>query len=170
MTTRAIDPMGSARIDDVRDPYRAERVRAQTREVRTAGLKPAPFAAIASLHSPMTATTSGLPRPGHAQAQVSGMPLDPLRDQYTAHCVKQAIAAFHAQQARQDAHTIAVNRALRDEQTALQARADAANDLGTIQALLPQQAYRFVVSAPGPSPQPLATGAGRARRRDEPSG
>ena len=30
MNARAIDPMGTARIDDVRDPYRAERLRAQT--------------------------------------------------------------------------------------------------------------------------------------------
>ncbi|WYX21177.1 hypothetical protein WJ973_09105 [Achromobacter xylosoxidans] len=34
MSAKAIDPMGSVRIDDVRDPYRAERLRAQARTER----------------------------------------------------------------------------------------------------------------------------------------
>ncbi len=71
-----------------------------------------------------------------------------LRDQYTAHCLKNAVLAHQAQQARLRERAIAANQAQRDEQTALQARADAANDLGTIQGLLPQQLYRHAVGVP----------------------
>ena len=65
-----------------------------------------------------------------------------------AHCLKQAAEAQLAQQARLDAQSVAVNRAEIAAQTVLQVRAQAANDLGTIQGLLPLQAYRFVVSPP----------------------
>ncbi|MFY0478512.1 hypothetical protein [Achromobacter marplatensis] len=70
-----------------------------------------------------------------------------------AHCLKHAVQAFHDQQARLDAHSIAVNQAQRDEQTVLEARAEAANDLGTIQGLLPLQPYRFAVGPPPLLPQ-----------------
>lgn len=65
-----------------------------------------------------------------------------------AHCLKQAADAQLAQQTRLDAQSVAVNRAEIAAQTVLQVRAQAANDLGTIQGLLPLQAYRFVVSPP----------------------
>lgn len=58
------------------------------------------------------------------------------------------VLAFHDQQARLEARSIAVNQAERDEQTLLQGRAEAANDLGTIQGLLPLQAYRYAAGVP----------------------
>ncbi|MBB1594637.1 hypothetical protein [Achromobacter sp. UMC46] len=65
-----------------------------------------------------------------------------------AHCLKNAIQAYHDQLAALDAHSLATHQALRDEQTAQQVRAEAANDLGTIQGLLPLQPYRFSVGLP----------------------
>lgn len=142
MNVRAIDPMGSARIDDVRDPYRVERVRAETYARVHAALRPQPT-----------------PKAVIAKHDTPSVPVNPLRDQYTAHCLKNAIQAFHAQQARLEALGLAVSRALQDEQTALQARADAANDLGTIQGLLPLQPYRFAVAMPQVIPQLMAAAA-----------
>lgn len=155
MSSSAVDPIGHTRIDTVPDPYRAQHAaRAQAQQfARIHSARQATVAATAA------AATSAAWQSASPKADVPGASTDPLRDQYTAHCLKLAIQAFHDQQARLDAHAIAVNRALRDEQTALQARADAANDLGTIQGLLPQQPYRFVVGVPPMLPLPLSVAA-----------
>ena len=108
MSLRAIEPIGAARIDNVVDGYRAERLRAQAQADRAARPQAPPF----------------------------------------ADCLKHAIQAFHDQLARLDARSLAANQALRNEQTAQQVRAEAANDLGTIQGLLPLQPYRFSAGLP----------------------
>ncbi|MFY1877813.1 hypothetical protein ACOTF3_17680 [Achromobacter xylosoxidans] len=151
MSAKAIDLMGSVRIDDVRDPYRAERLRAQAWTER-AGFARTQVAATAA--SPQRGAGAGRP--------AVGVPLDRLGDQYTAHCLRNAIQAFHDAQARLLARGIANNQALREEQAALRARADAANDLGTIQGLLPLQAHRIAASLPLLLPPPLAVVAGAA--------
>lgn len=150
MSSSAIDPIGHTRIDTVPDPYRAQHAaRAHAQQ----------FARIHSTRQAAAATPPATRQSSSPNADVPGASIDPLRDQYTAHCLKLAVQAFHDQQARLDAHAIAVNRALRDEQTALQVRADAANDLGTIQGLLPQLPYRFVVGVPPMLPLPLSPAA-----------
>jgi|GEM_PF-1973605 len=72
----------------------------------------------------------------------------PARESYTAHCVRNAAQAFHAQLDRLNAQSVAENQAQRDAQTALQVRAQAANDLGTIQGVLALQGQRYAVSQP----------------------
>ncbi len=154
MNARAVGPIGHARIDDVQDPYRTERLRAQARATRVA---PASFARMHAALRPAEAdATRHVERPGDGVA-----PLDTLRDQYTAHCLRNAIRAYHDQQARLDADGVAASQAVRRERTAQQARADAANDLGTIQGLLPLQAYRSAagIAAILPPPSTPATGA-----------
>ncbi|MEN5397736.1 hypothetical protein ABE612_09485 [Achromobacter xylosoxidans] len=164
MSAKAIDPMGSVRIDDVRDPYRAERLRAQARTER-AGFARTQAAALALAQagrSQAAATAASPQRGAGAGRPAVGVPLDRLGDQYTAHCLRNAIQAFHDAQARLLARGIANNQALREEQAALRARADAANDLGTIQGLLPLQAHRIAASLPLLLPPPLAVVAGAA--------
>ncbi|MFJ3460045.1 hypothetical protein [Achromobacter spanius] len=73
---------------------------------------------------------------------------DLLHDDYTAHCLKLAVQAFHAQLAKLDARTAAANQAVKDEQTRLEARAEAEHDLGTIDALLLLQSYRNAAGIP----------------------
>ncbi|CAB3822435.1 hypothetical protein ACUDCK_18560 [Achromobacter sp. CF-sbj1-Ac2-l] len=181
MSANAIDPIDPPRIDAVRDPYRLERLHAQLRTDRAMRARAAAFsrihaaqtqavsatAAVAASQPPPpaapAATASSAPRAAAPKMDAPGIALEPLRDQYTAHCLKLAIQAFRDEQARLQARTVATNRAERDAQAALQARAEAANDLGTIQGLLPQLPYRFVaglpailpsqtVAAPGPAP------------------
>lgn len=175
MSANAIDPIDPPRIDAVRDPYRLERLHAQLRTDRAMRARAAAFSRIhaaqtqavaASQPTPPAApaaTASSAPRAAAPKMDAPGIALEPLRDQYTAHCLKLAIQAFRDEQARLQARTVATNRAERDAQAALQARAEAANDLGTIQGLLPQLPYRFVaglpailpsqiVAAPGPAP------------------
>ncbi|WP_241130834.1 hypothetical protein [Achromobacter xylosoxidans] len=168
MSAKAIDPMGSVRIDDVRDPYRAERLRAQARTER-AGFARTQVAALALAQagrSQAAATAASPQRGAGAGRPAVGVSLDRLGDQYTAHCLRNAIQAFHDAQARLLARGIANNQALREEQAALRARADAANDLGTIQGLLPLQAHRIAASLPLLLPPPLAVvaGAGISKR------
>lgn len=150
MSSSAIDPIGHTRIDTVPDPYRAQlAARPQAQQ-------------FARVQAAKQATAASAPAAGQfarIKSDDAAASTDSLRDQYTAHCLKLAIQAFHDQQARLDAHAIEVNRALRDEQTALQVRADAANDLGTIQGLLPQLPYRFVVGVPPMLPLPLSAAA-----------
>ena len=157
MSSSAIDPIGHTRIDTVPDAFRAQHA-ARTQAQQFARIQAARQAAAAAAAA-ATPATSATRQSSSPNIDVPGASTDPLRDQYTAHCLKLAIQAFHDQQARLDTHAIAVNRALRDEQTALQARADAANDLGTIQGLLPQLPYRFVVGVPPMLPLPLSAAA-----------
>lgn len=181
MSANAIEPIDPLRIDAVRDPYRLERLHAQSRADRAMRTRAAEFARIHAAHAQAvsappataafqptppaapTATASSAPPAAAPKKDAPGVALEPLRDQYTAHCLKLAIQAFRDEQARLQARTVATNRAERDAQAALQARAEAANDLGTIQGLLPQLPYRFVaglpailpsqtVAAPGPAP------------------
>ncbi|KAA5923062.1 hypothetical protein F1536_17280 [Achromobacter xylosoxidans] len=164
MSAKAIDPMGSVRIDDVRDPYRAERLRAQARTER-AGFARTQAAALALAQagrSQAAATAASPQRGAGAGRPAVGVPLDRLGDQYTAHCLRNAIQAFHDAQARLLARGIANNQALREEQAALRARADAANDLGTIQGLLPLQAHRIAAGLSLLLPPPPMTAAGAA--------
>ncbi|CAB3684063.1 MAG: hypothetical protein J0I68_03040 [Achromobacter sp.] len=185
MSANAIDPIDPLRIDAVRDPYRLERLHAQLRTDRAMRARAAEFSrihaaqaqAVSATAAAAAAAATSQPTPPAAPASTAssappaaapkmdppGIALEPLRDQYTAHCLKLAIQAFRDEQARLQARTVAINRAERDAQAALQARAEAANDLGTIQGLLPQLPYRFVaglpailpsqtVAAPGPAP------------------
>lgn len=164
MSAQAIDPMGSVRIDDVRDPYRAERLRAQARTER-AGFARTQAVALALAHAgrSQAVATAALPQRGAGAAKPAvGLSLDRLGDQYTAHCLRNAIQAFRDAQARLQARDIANNQALREEQAVLRARADAANDLGTIQGLLPLQAHRVAAGLPLLLPPPLAVVAGAA--------
>lgn len=150
MSSSAIDPIGHTRIDTVPDPYRAQLAARQQAQQ---------FARVQAAKQATAASASAAGQFARNKADNAAASTDALRDQYTAHCLKLAIQAFHDQQAGLDAHAIAVNRALRDEQTALQVRADAANDLGTIQGLLPQLPYRFVVGVPPMLPLPLSAAA-----------
>ncbi|MDX3984823.1 MAG: hypothetical protein QHC88_06165 [Achromobacter sp.] len=175
MTARAIDPTGQVRIADIQrpyvqdryihDPYRSERLRAPTRAAPSTQLRPSSYARIqAAQGSVAMAAGAPLAPAAHRPAGVDGAQppasVDAMRDQYTAHCLKNAIQAYHDQQARLDARSVAANRQLRDEQTALQARADAAHDLGTIQGLLPYQAYRFAAGVMAVLPPPFTVAAG----------
>lgn len=163
MSSRAIDPLGSARIDDVRDPYRTERLRAQVRTARVARPQAPSFARIHAMSQPVAATAAAWQPPVGVRKRDPGESVIPLRDQYTAHCLRSAIQAFHDQQARLAARSIAANQAERDGQTELQTRADAANDLGTIQGLLPLQPYRYAVGVPVVLPQQVIAAAGVAQ-------
>lgn len=163
MSFRTVDPLGPARIDDARDPYRSERLRAQMRSDRAARPQAPPFARIQAARQPAAATATSSRKSVSVRNDVPAVSANPLRDQYTAHCLMNAILAFHDQQARLDARAIAVNQALRDEQATLQARAEAANDLGTIQGLLPQQPYRYATGVPPILAQQLTPAAGGAQ-------
>lgn len=175
MIARAIDPTGQVRIADTQrpyvqnrdivDPYRSERLRAQTRAAPPTQPPLSPYARIQAVQgSAAMAAGAPLARAAHRPASVDAArptaSVDAMRDQYTAHCLKNAIQAYHDQQARLDARSVAANRKLRDEQTALQARADAAHDLGTIQGLLPYQAYRCAAGVMAVLPPPFAVAAG----------
>lgn len=109
----------------------------------------------------MADTTSGASRL-HIASQHDATSADPLRDDYTAHCLKLAVQAFHEQQARLDARIAQVNQALKDERTLLEGRAEAANDLGTIDALLLQQAYRYAAGVPAALAPPMPSSSGHA--------
>lgn len=146
MSSTPLQPPALARIDDIRDPYRTERVGAQLRADRLTRPQTTPFPRLpAARHSAQAA--AGAPR-ASGESTNGAASVDPLREDYTSHCLKLAVRAFHEQQARLDARIAQVNQALKDEQTLLQARADAANDLGTIDALMPQQAYRYAAGVP----------------------
>ncbi|HCQ48440.1 MAG TPA: hypothetical protein DIW53_17460 [Achromobacter sp.] len=176
MTARAIDPTGQVRIADIQrpyvqdryihDPYRSERVRAPTRAAPSTQLRPSPYARIQAARELVAKSAAVVPaapdahRPAGVDTAEAPISVDAMRDQYTAHCLKNAIQAYHDQQARLDARSVAANRQLRDEQTALQARADAAHDLGTIQGLLPYQAYRFSAGVMAVLPPPFTVAAG----------
>lgn len=110
MTIHAIGPTGSARIDDVLDAYRAERMRAEAL----------------------------------AQRRTEAKTLAPA----FAHCLKLAMQVVREQQAALEARSIEVNRAEQKDLTMLQVRAEAANDLGTIQGLTPLQQYRYAAGVP----------------------
>ncbi|MEN4918480.1 hypothetical protein ABE485_07395 [Achromobacter spanius] len=161
MTSYAVDPIGAAGIDDVRDPYRAERLREQMRAGHAARPQAAQFQRLQAARKPAAAAPGQ--RPEIARTHGPATSANALRDDYTAHCLKAAIQAFHDQQARLDARAIALNQALKDEQTLLQARAEAANDLGTIQGLLPQQAYRYTAGVPPFLAQQMTGTAGAAQ-------
>lgn len=179
MSANAIDPIDPLRIDAVRDPYRLERLHAQLRTDRALRARAAEFSRIHAAQTQAVSATAAASQPTPPAAPTSspsstppsaalkkdapGIALEPLRDQYTAHCLKLAIQAFHDEQARLQARSVAANRAERNAQAALQARAEAANDLGTIPGLLPQLPYRYAaglpailpsqtVAAPGPTP------------------
>ncbi|QVQ24698.1 hypothetical protein [Achromobacter deleyi] len=162
MRSSAVDPIGRVRVDDVRDPYRAEQLRAQMRADRVARPQ-APFARIQATRQLGMAAAASVQKPVVVRKDDPDESINPLRDQYTAHCLMNAIQAFHDQQARLEALVVAVNQALKDEQVTLQARAEAANDLGTIQGLLPQQPYRYAVGIPQILPQQLAAATGASQ-------
>ena len=162
MNARAIDPMGTARIDDVRDPYRAERLRTQMRADRVARPQAPPFARIQAARPPAVPTAAAPQQPVIVRKDDRDQSVNPLRDQYAAHCLMHAIEAFHDQQAKLEAQALAGNQALKDEQVEQQARAEAANDLGTIQGLLPLQPYRFVAGVPPIMVQQVAAVSGAA--------
>lgn len=162
MNARAIDPMGTARIDDVRDPYRAERLRAQMRADRVARPQAPPFAGIQAARPPAVPTGGAPQKPVIVRKDDRDQSVNPLRDQYAAHCLMHAIEAFHDQQAKLEAQALAGNQALKDEQVEQQARAEAANDLGTIQGLLPLQPYRVVAGVPPIMVQQVAAVSGAA--------
>lgn len=163
MSSRAIDSLGAIRIDDVGDPYRSERVRALAQTERAGRPQASSFARLRAAQQPAAATAAALRPPADVSKHDPGESIDQLRGQYTAHCLRAAIQAFHDQQARLEARSIALNRAERDEQTERQARADAANDLGTIQGLLPLQPYRFAAGVPLILPQPWVAAADGAQ-------
>lgn len=160
MNSLSLQPPGGFGTDNVRDPYRTEHVATQLRADRLARPQATPFPRLlAARHSAQPATA--VQRPDIASQQ-DATSVDPLRDDYTAHCLKLAVLAFHEQQARLDARIAQVNQALKDEQTLLEARAEAANDLGTIDALLPQQAYRYATGMPAVLAPPLPSPPGPA--------
>ncbi|WP_343738213.1 hypothetical protein [Achromobacter sp.] len=138
---------GAVRTDDARDAYRTERVGAQLRADRVARTPPTPFQRLYAARAlPLAADAAQRPRVP-ADHNLTP-PADLLHDDYTAHCLKLAVQAFHAQLARLDARTAAANQAVKDEQTRLEARADAEHDLGSIDALLLLQSYRNAAGIP----------------------
>ena len=141
-------------------PYRTEHAGIQLRADRLARPQAPPFSRLLAARQPTQAATAAQ-RP-HIASQHDAGSIEPLRDDYTAHCLKLAVQAFHEQQARLDARIAQVNQALKDEQTLLEARAEAANDLGTIDALLLQQAYRYAAGMPAVLAPPLPSSAGAA--------
>lgn len=160
MLPSPISSTGAVKTDNAGDAYRAERVGAQLRADRVARTPPTPFQRLYAAQTSPRAT-SGAQRPRDPADHSVAPPADLLHDDYTAHCLKLAVQAFHAQLARLDARTAAANQAVKDEQTRLEARAEAEHDLGTIDALLPLQAYRYAAGIPAvlaPS-LPAATGA-----------
>lgn len=160
MLPSPVSPTGAVRTDDARDAYRTEQVGAHLRADRVSRTSSTQFQRLYA--------TRALPLP----AGVAQQPRDPsdhnlapsadlLHDDYTAHCLKLAVQAFHAQLARLDARTAAANQAVKDEQTRLEARAEAEHDLGTIDALLLLQSYRNAAGIPAVHAPalPAATGA-----------
>ncbi|MGE8706219.1 MAG: hypothetical protein ACN6O5_26330 [Achromobacter sp.] len=147
MLPSSIAPTSAVRTDDAGDAYRTERVGAQLRADRVARTPPTPFHRIYATRAPAL-PTSAAQRPRAPADHNLAPSADLLHDDYTAHCLKLAVQAFHAQLARLDARTAAANQAVKDEQTRLEARAEAEHDLGTIDALLPLQAYRHAVGIP----------------------
>jgi len=138
---------GAVRTDDARDAYRTERVGAQLRADRVARTPPTPFQRLyVGRALPLAADAAQRPRVP-ADHNLTP-PADLLHDDYTAHCLKLAVQAFHAQLARLDARTAAANQAVKDEQTRLEARAEAEHNLGTIDALLLLQSYRNAAGIP----------------------
>lgn len=159
MTSTAIESLGRAGADGVRSAYRTE-----AHIWRAAPAQVQPYARI---HAARQLTLA--PAPPEVPVSVRrDEPVDALRDHYTAHCLSNAIQAFHEQQARLDARSVEANKAQRDEQTRLQSRADAANDLGTIQGLLPLQPYRYAVGVPPILPQQIAAAAGVGKAAIDP--
>lgn len=159
MSHRALEPLDAARIGDTRDPYRAERLRAQMQAARVVPARHAAFARLqASVGRPEPAPILAGP-PVHSD----GAAVEALRDHYTAHCLRNAVQAFRQEQARLLERGLAVSQALKDEQSALQARAQAANDLGTIQGLLPLQPYRVAAGLPAILPPALVMAASAAQ-------
>lgn len=138
---------GAVKTDDARDAYRTERVGAQLRADRVARTPPTPFQRIYAARAPALAT-SAAQRPRVPADHDVVQPANLLHDDYTAHCLKLAVQAFHAQLARLDARTAAANQAVKDEQTRLEARAEAEHDLGSIDALLLLQSYRNAAGIP----------------------
>lgn len=154
MSISAIDRIAPASIDAVRDPYRAERVRAEMRaSTQAARAESARFERVQAARA--EAARADAVRARAATAAPAGKPLaivagdpangvDRLREQFSSDRLRSAVQAFH------------------DEQAELQARATAANDLGTIEGLLPLQPYRVAMGNPPVQPQQLAAAAGLA--------
>ncbi len=147
MVPSPIAPTVAARTDDARDAYRTERVGAQLRADRVARTPPTPFQRLYATRA-STLPASAAQRPRVPADDTLAPSADLLHDDYTAHCLKLAVQAFHAQLARLDARTAASNQAIKDEQTRLEARAEAEHDLGTIDALLLLQSYRNAAGIP----------------------
>ncbi|MNQ34275.1 hypothetical protein D3C85_477270 [compost metagenome] len=141
MSLSAIEQRGPVRADEARDPYLAERVGVHTRADRAARTQSASFERIHAARKLAAATAAPAPKAVTESEDTPGAPIDRLRDQYVAHCLMSAILAF------------------RKEQATLQERADAANDLGTIQGLLPLQPYRIALGDPHIQPQQVAAAA-----------
>lgn len=147
MLPTPISPTGAVRIDDARDAYRTEQVGAHLRADRVARTSPTQFQRLYAARAlPLAADAAQRPRVTLDHNVTP--PADLLHDDYTAHCLKLAVQAFHAQLARLDARTAAANQAVKDEQTRLEARAEAEHDLGTIDALLLLQSYRNAAGIP----------------------
>lgn len=155
MSSAALDPIGPARIDDIQS-------RAQAGSDRVARAQAPSFALIHAARQPPAASAAPHERAASGGHGGPGEPVDTLRDQYTAHCLQNAIQAFHDRQTMLEALAIAANQAQRDELAELQARASAANDLGTIQGLLPLQPYRFAVGVALVVPPQLVAAASAA--------
>ncbi|MDQ8033422.1 MAG: hypothetical protein REJ50_15525 [Bordetella sp.] len=152
MNTSSVEAIGRPRIDTLQNPYLEERVRAQMRAER---LEYAHVAARMGAEATQAACVV-IPYTSHSQAgEGAGPSVDALRNDFAAHCLQRAIQAFHEQLARLDARAAEVDHAARDEQSLLQARAAAAQDLGTIEGLSSLQPYRSAavwptLSTPGP--------------------
>lgn len=175
MLPTPIAPTGAARTDNAGDAYRTERVGAQLRADRVARTPPTPFQRIYATRA-TALPASAAQRPRVPADHNVAPPAELLHDDYTAHCLKLAVQAFHAQLARLDARTAAANQAVKDEQTRREARAEAEHDLGTIDALLLLQSYRNAAGIPavlapalpavtGASPLTVAPVAAAAKAR-----
>lgn len=134
MSRNAIDSLDAVRIDAVHNPYLAERVRGQSR-VDLDRLERA--RAYASVQAEQAASAPA-PQASLQNLIDPNVNLNQFRDKYAEHNLSSAIEAFHK------------------EQAALQARADAEHDLGTIQGVLPLQPYRIAVAAPPVVAQQIA--------------
>ncbi|MCD0502112.1 hypothetical protein [Bordetella petrii] len=140
MSLSILDPIGHLHSGDIRAAYRAERPQAPPQTERVAGSRPALFARLADGQPAAVSTRKTVPtQPGDSVRTGEW-----LRDLHATHRLNSAVQAFI------------------DEQAMLQARAHAANDLGTIQGLLPLQPYRFAMGNPPLQPQQLAAAAGLA--------
>ncbi|WP_191577403.1 hypothetical protein [Achromobacter insolitus] len=147
MLPSPISPTGALGTGDAGDAYRTEQVGAQLRADRVARTSPTQFQRLYATRAlPLAAgAAQRLQIPADHSLTPSA---DLLHDDYTAHCLKLAVQAFHAQLARLDARTAAADQAVKDEQTRIEARADAEHDLGTIDALLLLQSYRNAAGIP----------------------